>query len=151
MTSPVKTVEVDYSLERAAGIMCDEQISCLIVNEGDSPVGILTERDITRAVATTGSNTGALLVREIMTVGVKTISIDASSTDALALLKKYGIRRCVIVDSADKTCGVVTQTDLLRAHARDIEIQKQVLEDRVSERTRELQMLNTRLEDAFSR
>ena len=146
MTSPVKTVAVDFPLEQAARIMCDEQISCLIVNENEAPVGILTERDITRAVATNPSGAAGVLVHEIMTVGIKTITIDASSTEALALLKNNGIRRCVIVNAAGKTCGVITQTDLLRAHARDIEIQKQVLEDRVSERTRELQMLNTRLE-----
>ena len=146
MSSPVATVRPDLPLHTAAARMCDEKISCLVVTEDETTIGIVTERDITRAVAENKISTQSAVVSDIMTSGVLSLNIDAACTEALSLLKQNSIRRCVIVDARQTMRGVITQTDLLRAHTRDIELQKQVLEDRVHERTRELKQLNQRLE-----
>ncbi|MEM7467011.1 MAG: GGDEF domain-containing protein [Pseudomonadota bacterium] len=146
MSSPVEFVSPETSVEETARKMRDNTFSCLAVCENDKPIGITTERDITRALAEFGSAAASVRIHEIMTHGLVTISTDAFCADALAIQKQNGIRRCVILDPDGRMVGIVTQTDLLRAHARDIEIQKQVLEDRVTERTRELQRLNQRLE-----
>ena len=146
MSSPVEAVGPDTPLEDAARRMFEKQISCVVVFENNVPVGILTERDITRTVAEKPVFKKDIKVSDIMTTGLVTLNVDAACSDALTMLKQQKIRRCVIVDANKELCGVITQTDLLRAHARDIELQKQVLEDRVSERTLELQQLNKRLE-----
>ena len=146
MSSPVIAVEPNTRLDMAAERMYEQRISCVVVLEKDTPVGIVTERDITQVVAEKRLNDQEITVSDVMTTGLMTLNVDADCSDALRMLKQNNIRRCVIVDAQEQLCGVITQTDLLRAHARDIELQKQVLEDRVSERTQELQKLNQRLE-----
>ena len=146
MSSPVVAVAPNTSLNNAAQQMYQQKISCVVVCEDEKPIGIVTERDITRSVAEKLLFRQEVSVSDVMTSGLMTLNVDADCSDALKILKINGIRRCVIVDSNQQLCGVITQTDLLRAHARDIELQKQVLEDRVEERTQELQQLNQQLE-----
>jgi len=150
MSESVKTITPDTTIEFAARRMYQRRISCLVVCEQDTPVGIVTERDMTRAYAYEREKGSDRTVSDIMSSTLTTLSVEASCAEALALLKKHEIRRCVLVDGNGELQGIITQTDLLRAHARDIKIQKQVLEDRVVERTKELEVLNHRLEHLSS-
>lgn len=146
MSRTVITVEAGTTVQEAAQRMCERKISCLVVCSEDTPIGIITERDITCAYSKICERQASLTVREIMPATLLTLAVDATCGDALILLKDNAIRRCVLVDEKGKMQGIVTQTDLLRAHARDIEIQKEVLEDRVIARTAELEILNRKLE-----
>lgn len=51
MKSPVKTVSPDTPLKEAARLMRDEKIGCVVVTEGGSVSGILTEGDFVALVA----------------------------------------------------------------------------------------------------
>ena len=144
MTETVKTITPDTTIEFAARRMYQRKISCLVVCDHDTPIGIITERDITRAYAYERNKGFDMAVSEIMSDSLTTLPVDASCSDALSLLKKHGIRRCVLVDGNGDLKGIITQTDLLRAHAADIKIQKEILEDRVRDRTKDLETLNDR-------
>ncbi len=144
MSESVKTITPDTTIEFAARRMYQRKISCLVVCQEDTPVGIVTERDITRAYAYERNKGFDLAVQEIMSDNLTTLSVDATCAEALDILKKHEIRRCVLVDENGDLKGIVTQTDLLRAHALDIKIQKEILEDRVRDRTKELEALNER-------
>lgn len=50
MTKPVVTVEGDCPMEEAACIMVSRKIGCLLVMDGESLVGIITETDVFRAL-----------------------------------------------------------------------------------------------------
>jgi CBS domain-containing protein len=52
MSAPVITVSPDARLKEAARMMMEKKIGCLPVVENDTLVGLLTESDILRYVAT---------------------------------------------------------------------------------------------------
>jgi signal-transduction protein with cAMP-binding, CBS, and nucleotidyltransferase domain len=52
MTTPVKSVDVNATIQEAAGQMDSKNISALITTENEKHVGIVTERDFTRKVVT---------------------------------------------------------------------------------------------------
>ena len=65
--------------------------------------------------------------------------------EAFERIRANRIRRIVIVDDDGNLAGIATRSDLLRAHAQELEFQKNNLEIAVDKRTRELQKLNQRL------
>lgn len=145
MTNAVATVPADTSLLAVTTQMRDEKLSCLLVAEQGIPLGIVTERDLTRLASSllAGEEPGTLT--DLMTQNLITLHADQDCDEAFAVMRSNKIRRLVVVESDGTTCGLITRTDLLRAHTYKIEQQKEGLEERVKERTKELEKLNDTL------
>ena len=107
ITSPV-TVRPDQSLRAALAVMNDHDISGVPVVEADTPVGILTARDI-RFEKNLDQPVSALMTRELVTVppGV-------SNDRAKELLHAHRIEKLLVVESG-KLVGLITIKDLLQA------------------------------------
>ena len=147
MSGSVLSVPADIPLHQVAEKMSEARVSCAVVCATDGqPLGVVSERDLTRAYARDLRTEEAPLVSSAMSQGVWTMTEEDSCDRAMQVMKERGIRRLVIVDKSNKLSGIVTQTDMLRAHAREVESQKSLLEERVAERTQELREVNARLE-----
>ena len=102
------TVRPDQSLREALGVMREHDISGVPVVEGETPVGILTARDI-RFEKNLDQPVHVLMTRELVTVppGV-------SNERAKELLHQHRIEKLLVVE-AGKLVGLVTIKDLLQA------------------------------------
>lgn len=98
------------SLRDAAGRMWSQQTGSLLVMDGDELLGIVTERDIMKAVAR-GADLDATPVSAVMTTKVLTISPQTSLHDAAAHMATRWIRHLPVVD-AGRVVGLVSQRDL---------------------------------------
>jgi IMP dehydrogenase len=107
ITTPV-TVRPDQSLRDALAVMNEHDISGVPVVENDTPVGILTARDI-RFEKKLDQPVSALMTRELVTVppGV-------SNDRAKELLHAHRIEKLLVVE-AGKLVGLITIKDLLQA------------------------------------
>lgn len=107
ISSPV-TVRPDQSLRDALGVMNEHDISGVPVVEGETPVGILTARDI-RFEKNLDQPVRALMTKELVTVppGV-------SNERAKELLHAHRIEKLLVVESG-KLSGLITIKDLLQA------------------------------------
>jgi acetoin utilization protein AcuB len=130
MTTKLFTVGPDDSVEGAVRLLQQRGVRHLLVLEDGALVGILSDRDIKRAMDTTKRkqkkllNLGGLffllepiVVREIMTKDPVTISSSATAQEAAEIMvaRKFG---ALPVVRANKLVGIVTETDLLRHFAR---------------------------------
>jgi CBS domain-containing protein len=95
--------------------MHERRVGAVVVMEGDRLVGIVTERDILRAVAT-GAIGGS--VGDAMTHGPDTIGPDESSGHAAALMIHGGFRHLPVVDGGD-VVGMLSIRDLVRVSVDD--------------------------------
>ena len=111
MTSASVTESPDDSLRSAAEKMWKQQTGSLLVMEGDRLVGIITERDVMKAVAR-GRDVDATRVREIMTRDVLTVGPATSPHDAARQMAARWIRHLPVMDG-DSVVGVVSQRDLV--------------------------------------
>ncbi|OED37925.1 hypothetical protein AB833_21865 [Chromatiales bacterium (ex Bugula neritina AB1)] len=145
MTSEVASVTIDTPLSEVARKMRDERLSCLLVMSDGTPQGIVTERDLTRLAANLLSGEAAGSLDDLMTSNLITFHEDEDCDDAVGVLHKHRIRRLVVVNDEGKTCGLITRADLLKGHSCKIERQRDGLEQRVRERTKELEALNSKL------
>jgi len=115
MTPDVLGLEPATSLVDAARRMHERRVGAVVVSEGDRLVGIVTERDILRAVAT-GAIGGS--VADVMTHGPDTIGPDESAGQAAALMIHGGFRHLPVVDGSN-VVGMLSIRDLVRVSVDD--------------------------------
>jgi len=112
MAVKVETVEPKQSLRYALQKMVKRNVGSVVVVEGENPVGIVTERDISRHVARK-TNPLKTQVRNVMSSPLITIAHSATNQESMAAMLKHGIRRLPVVEK-EKLVGIVSQRDLLR-------------------------------------
>ena len=111
MRKPPVTIGAGESIAEAARRMDDQVVGALVVLEGDRPVGIVTDRDITVRAVAHDLPTDAR-VDAVMSRGVIALPADAEMRDALPLFHSHAIRRLPLVESG-RMVGMLTTDDLL--------------------------------------
>ncbi|MDX2212313.1 MAG: PAS domain S-box protein [Oculatellaceae cyanobacterium bins.114] len=110
------------------------QRSCVLVQEGDRLVGIMTERDLLR-LSGLGKNLAEVAIAEVMSAPVLTLNI-SELTDLgvpLALFHQYSIRHLPVVNDRGKVVGVLTDESLryLLIQERTRAMQEQIERERL--------------------
>ena len=116
MTHNLLTVESTTPLAQAAARMSDRGVGAILVLSGDSVSGILTERDVLRAVATggvDGTNVAAWMTRD-----PETVDVGESTGQAAAVMIHGGFRHLPVVEGG-KPVGIVSIRDLMRVVVDD--------------------------------
>ena len=112
MSSPVTTMKASDALAVAAKKMVKQNIGSVVVLEGREPVGIITERDITRQVVK-GNSVLKKSAKKTMSKLRVTASPQMSVQQAFELMLKNEVRRLPVLDDG-KLVGIVTEKDLMR-------------------------------------
>ena len=115
MTKVVLTIGTRHTLREACRLMAERNVGAAIVVEEEMPgPGIVTERDVLRAVAR-GLDPDATPISEVMTFEARTASttwdLDAAATEMV----RGGFRHLVVVDERGGLAGVVSMRDVVRA------------------------------------
>lgn len=98
----------------ARDILIRHRISRLIIEFDKKPVGIITEKDISKSVSVfSGKPINRILVRDMMSKELVTVLPNATVYDCAKLMKKHGISSIVVKNSKGKLLGLVTKTDLV--------------------------------------
>ena len=112
MTSEVLTVDVNAKVEEALRVMVRADVGSVVVTENGSPVGVVTERDVTRS-SIRGNQLLSLPVSQLMSKPLQTASPDTEIWRAFETMLKLGVRRLPIMKD-DRLVGIVTEKDLTR-------------------------------------
>jgi len=114
MRADVIDVEPAATLQEAAQAMRDGKISSVLVTEDGYLIGILTERDMVKAVAE-GIDTEVVHVRDYMTPTPVAVNPDTSVEEGVKIMLEHGFRHLPVVDGERELKGVVSIRDLARA------------------------------------
>lgn len=109
MTEAAVTDRPDDSLEAAARKMWEQQTGSLLVLDGEDLVGIVTERDILRAVGTDMSLDTPLSA--VMSKDLISVDPGTSLRDAARIMTEKWIRHLPVLEGG-KLVGIVSQRDL---------------------------------------
>ena len=110
MTQAVVTADASDTLQRVGELMRDRNVGSVVVCDGDRPVGVITDRDLTLAVVADGvdlgENAGDYASRPLV-MGESEMDIE----EAVALMVQHRIRR-LPVSAGHGLAGIVTIDDL---------------------------------------
>jgi CBS domain-containing protein len=116
MSQDLLTVGAGDRLGEAAKRMVARGVGAVLVMEGERLEGILTERDLMRAVATGYSNDAQ--VRDWMTRQPETVEASDATDHAASLMIHGGFRHLPVVDQG-RVAGIISIRDLMRVALAD--------------------------------
>ena len=113
MTNSVFTVSRDIDVRQALVEMSDKSMSCIIITENDKPLGILTERDVSR-LHMNHPDLSKITVGEVMTTSLQTVTGDTQLPKAIEIMQRQKLRRLVVINKDGNLEGLATQSDIVK-------------------------------------
>ncbi|MFK7859519.1 MAG: CBS domain-containing protein [Granulosicoccus sp.] len=123
----VETTTSGTLLKDAIKMLASQRIGALLVSEDGRTIdGILSERDVVRALADESVEFASQKVADLMTRGVFTCGPDATISSVMELMDEKRIRH-VPVTVNDVLAGVVSVRDIVNARLQEAEMERQEL------------------------
>lgn len=121
--SSMITVEETQSISTAAQVLNHHSIGLVIVMSGERKfVGLLSERDIVRAVAKSPDKISRITVSDLMTRNVTACDVQATVDDVLETMRENKFRHIPVVDGGSIK-GIISRTDVLRRRWDDVPVE----------------------------
>ena len=111
MTERPVTLGTDASLAEAAKLMRDRGIGDVIVVEGESAAGIVTDRDIVIRGIAEGADPNTTRLGQVVSGEMTSVSPDDPVERAIAVMREKAIRRVPVLEGG-KPIGVLSLGDL---------------------------------------
>lgn len=113
MTKRVVTIRPGDPIRKAVKLMDDKNVGCLIVEQNNAPIGIITERDVIKRVLIKNKDLDVTTVNTVMTNKIFTVDVSSTFVEVTKMMIKNNIRR-VIVTKDNKIAGILTAYDVVR-------------------------------------
>ncbi len=127
----VLSIAPSSSVLDAIKLMAEKGIGALVVMDGDSLVGIVTERDYARKVILKGRSSIETPVRDIMSADVLTTTADQTVDSCMNMMTQKHIRHLPVVEG-EQLAGLVSIGDLVKAVIADQREEIEQLEHYIS-------------------
>ena len=125
----IATIDPTASVKDAAALLREEGIGALVVSRtGKDLDGILSERDIVRALATDPEGLLERRVADLMTREVKTCGAEDNVTEVMATMTRSRIRHLPVVDDSGLV-GIISIGDVVKQRLGELEEETHVLRD----------------------
>jgi CBS domain-containing protein len=111
MTTDPRTLDGDASATEAARLMQQYDIGDVIVLDGGTLRGIVTDRDIVVRAVAQGKEPALVRLASICSDDVTSVTPDDSIDTAVALMRERALRRIPVVEEG-RPVGIVTMGDL---------------------------------------
>jgi len=116
MVKPVITLPVASMVREAVETMCKHEIGCLVIVHDETPIGIITERDMIKRVLLDARDPLTTKLSQIMSAPIIFGEPKMSIQDAVALMTEKKIKHLPIIENGSLV-GLITLTDLIRSKA----------------------------------
>ena len=121
----VVSVEQSATVYDTVELMNKRGVAAVVVTEGAKPLGIFTERDVLKRVATKVFNIKETAVKQVMTAPIVTMPQTALISDVLAEMHRRDIRNMPVCDPHGTLTGLVAMPEVLQ-YAQAFNIDEQV-------------------------
>lgn len=111
MTTEVVSVDKTTSIKDAAVKMAETDVGSVVVNDRDTLVGIITDRDITIRAVAQKDDLNKVTCADVMSTNVVTASSDTDMEDVIGLMSEHQIKRIPIVDKKS-VVGMISLRDI---------------------------------------
>ena len=125
----VVTVEPERTLSETARLLDEKRIGAVVVSDADHPVlGIISERDIARAVAQRGAAVLDEPVSQHMTAKLFTCTRSCTVSDLMELMTDRKVRHVPIVEHG-RLSGIISIGDVVKHRLAELEAEERLMHD----------------------
>jgi CBS domain-containing protein len=117
MSAPALFAPPDMTVRETVRLLIDKRVSSVFVRATSGTIGIVTERDILRAIDEGGEGALSAPIGPIMKAPLQTVSEDAFLYRAIGRIERLGFRHLGVRNAAGEIVGAVTTRNLLRHRA----------------------------------
>ena len=122
MTSPVITIDEDESSYKAAQLMDQNDVGCIVVTSKEGkPLGIITERDFVTRVLAKNTLPSKITAKKVMTSPLITIEPDEILSEAARRMSRLNVRRLGVMYKGNLV-GIISSKDILAVTPELLEI-----------------------------
>ncbi len=114
----IHAIQPDASVFDALKMMAENDIGSLVVLDGDTLVGLITERNYAREIILKGRTSPNTLVRDIMTTKISCVRPDQSVDECMALMTVRTVRHLPVLEDG-KLVGIVSIGDMVNSIIHD--------------------------------
>jgi len=130
--SAVETASADVTLMQAAQIMAAKRIGAIVIVENaGGVVGIVSERDIIRELATHGADASTRPVSAAMTRAVITCTRADTIEELMGQMTARRFRHLPVIEDG-ALVGIVSIGDVVKYHIAEVEMEKTALRDYIA-------------------
>ena len=117
----VVTAAPGHTIAEVANLLASKRIGAVVIADPQGAIeGIVSERDVVKAIAEKGAAALGLPVREIMTHPVQTCSPDDTEAALMSLMTVKRIRHLPVLQDG-KLCGMISIGDVVKFRIEAIE------------------------------
>ncbi|MFM9850056.1 MAG: DUF294 nucleotidyltransferase-like domain-containing protein [Hyphomicrobiaceae bacterium] len=117
MSAPPEFAAPETTVRDAVRLLIDRKISSVFVRAASSEVGIVTERDVLRALNESGEASLATPIGRIASAPLQTVAEDDFLYRAIGRIQRMGFRHLGVTDAGGEIVGALTGRSLLRDRA----------------------------------
>jgi len=129
----VETISASASIQDLVNSLNTHHIGALVVsNDGKRIDGIVSERDVVRAMPGKLDQLGGMHVRDIMTVVVHTCTPDSTFAELMKTMTEHRIRHVPVVESDGMLISLVSIGDVVKNYVSELSSESQALRDYVA-------------------
>lgn len=120
----VSTARPDDTVQEIANRLAQRKIGAIVVvGDNGSVAGIISERDLIRAIAKDGANALQLQVHEIMTRDVVTCNVTTSVDEIMETMTRGRFRHIPVTNEEGALLGIVSIGDVVKQHIAEFELE----------------------------
>ena len=129
----VETISAGASIHDLVNSLNSHHVGALVVSsDGKKIDGIVSERDVVRAMPGKLDQLIGMHVRDIMTVDVHTCTADSTVAELMQMMTELRIRHVPVVAADGALISIVSIGDVVKNHVSELDSERQALKDYVA-------------------
>jgi len=129
----VETISANASIHDLVASLNTHHVGALVVSsDGKKIDGIVSERDVVRAMPGKLDQLVTMHVRDIMTADVHTCSADSTVSELMIMMTELRIRHVPVVDGQGELLSIVSIGDVVKNYVNEIDSERTALRDYVA-------------------
>jgi CBS domain-containing protein len=128
----VETISASASIHDLVNSLNSHHVGALVVSsDGKKIDGIVSERDVVRAMPGKLDQLIGMHVRDIMTVEVHTCTADSTIAELMLMMTELRIRHVPVVDDSGALLSIVSIGDVVKNYVSELDSERQALKNYV--------------------